>query len=108
MRRHLLLSVLLALLVAPLGARCGGGQLSTAPSDEPAAAQRDEQAEPTAVPTVDPQTGAAAMMATPTPEAGGIELPAGAEIVVARCVQQGRPYHRSALLLRSTKVIRVS
>ena len=108
MRRHLFLSVVLAILVLPLGARCGGGQLTIAPSDEPATAQRSEGVEPTPAPTLDPQTEAGAMTATPTPEATEVELPAGAEIVVARCVQQGRPYHRSALLLRSTKVIRVS
>ena len=108
MRRHLFLSVVLALLVAPLGARCGGGQLSTAPSDEPATAQRDDRDEPAGALTRDPQTEAGAMTATPTPGAMEVELLAGAEIVVARCVQQGRPYHRSALLLRSTKVIRVS
>jgi hypothetical protein len=108
MRRHLFLSIVLALLVAPLGARCGGGQLSTAPSDERATTQPDDGKEPITAPTADPQTEAGAMTATPTPGAMEVELPAGAEIVVARCVQQGRPYHRSALLLRSTKVIRVS
>ena len=51
MRRHLFLSVLLAFLVAPLGARCGGGQLTIAPSDEPSTPQRDEGEEPTAAPT---------------------------------------------------------
>jgi hypothetical protein len=50
-RRHLFLLVLLTLLVAPLGSRCGAGQLPTAPGDEPATAQRDEGEEPTAAPT---------------------------------------------------------
>jgi hypothetical protein len=107
MRRHLFLSIVLALLMAAPGARCGGGQLTIAPSDEPATAQRSEGVEPTPAPTSDPQTEAGATAATPTPGAMEVELPAGAEIVVARCVQQGRPYHRSALLLRSTKVTRV-
>jgi hypothetical protein len=75
MRRRLFLSVVLAILVLPLGARCGGGQLSTAPSDEPATAQRDEEAEPSAAPTAGPQTEAAAMTATPTPGAMEVEPP---------------------------------
>jgi hypothetical protein len=83
MRRHLFLSVLLALLVAVLGARCGGGQLPTAPSDEPATAQHDEGEEPPEASTGDPQIEAGARTTTPTAGATEVELPAGAEPLVA-------------------------
>ena len=109
MRRYLLASTILALLVIALGAGCDGERASIEPRNEPTVVQtqRDGENEPAGALTLDPPGEAGAMTATPTPEATDVELPAGAEIVVARCVQQGRPYHRSALLLRSTKVIRV-
>jgi hypothetical protein len=76
MRRYLLASTVLALLVMALGAGCDGERVSIVPRDEPPGAL-----------TLDPPPEAGAMTPTPTPGATDVELPAGAEALVTLAQQ---------------------
>jgi hypothetical protein len=84
MRRYLLASMILALLVTALAAGCSGEPVSTVAGEEPTAAptRRDVEPEPTAPQTLSPPTEAGAATATPVPEATEGALPAGAEAPV--------------------------
>jgi hypothetical protein len=77
MRRYLLASTVLALLVMALGAGCDGERVSIEPRDEPTVVhtQRDGENEPAGALTLDPPPEAGAMITTPTPGAMEVELP---------------------------------
>jgi hypothetical protein len=82
-------SIVLAILVMAFGAGCDGERVSIAPRDEPTVVQthRDGENEPAGALTLGPLGEAEAMTATPTPEATGVELPAGAEALVTLAQQ---------------------
>jgi hypothetical protein len=89
MRRYLLASIVLALLVMAFGAGCDGERVSIESRDEPTVVQtqRDGEDERAGALTLDPPPEAGAMTATLPLEATDVELATGAERVVALAQQ---------------------